>query len=188
MTGAACLTLALIQGLIWLRQREAWANLLLLFTAVGTAAMAAGELAVMHSPSPAAFGTAMRWTYVAVWMIFLSLAGFVRFYLRAGRSWLAWTACALRTVSLVLNFSFGQNLNYLEIVRLRQIPFLGGSIAIAEGVPNPWMLVSQFSLLLLLIFVADATVNVWRRGNRRQRSWWGAVFCFLSQRGRCRRC
>jgi PAS domain S-box-containing protein len=30
------------------------------------------------------------------------------------------------------------------------------------------MLVAQFSLLLLVIFVVDATITVWRRGNRRQ--------------------
>jgi hypothetical protein len=30
------------------------------------------------------------------------------------------------------------------------------------------MLVAQFSLLLLVIFAVDATITVWRRGNRRQ--------------------
>src|SRR6185295_3772694 len=39
---------------------------------------------------------------------------------------------------------------------------------VAEGVPNPWMLVGQFSLLLLVIFVADAAITVWQRGDRRQ--------------------
>ena len=62
----------------------------------------------------------------------------------------------------------GQNLNYREVTRLRHIPFLGESVSVAEGVPNPWMLVGQLSLLLLVVFVADATITVWRRGDRRQ--------------------
>src|SRR6266480_1685403 len=39
---------------------------------------------------------------------------------------------------------------------------------VATGVPNPWMLVAQLSLVLLVIFVVDATIAVWRRGDRRQ--------------------
>ena len=36
------------------------------------------------------------------------------------------------------------------------------------GVPNPWGLIGSFSLLLLLIFCVDATLTVWRRGDRRR--------------------
>ena len=77
-------------------------------------------------------------------------------------------ACGLRTLALLLNFLVGQNLNYLEITDLRHIPFLGESVSVAEGVPNPWMVVGQLSLMLLLIFVADASVTAWRRGDRHQ--------------------
>lgn len=47
-------------------------------------------------------------------------------------------------------------------------PFFGESVSVGEGVSNPWMLVGQLGLLLAVIFVADATVAVWRRGDRRQ--------------------
>src|SRR5439155_617215 len=79
-----------------------------------------------------------------------------------------WTVVAVRTLSLILNFAFSPNINYREITGLRHIPFLGESVSVAEGVPNPWMLVAQLSLLLLVIFVTDATIAVWRRGDRRQ--------------------
>jgi two-component system, LuxR family, sensor kinase FixL len=88
--------------------------------------------------------------------------------LRAGRPWLACSFVGLRTLSLLLDFLVGQNLNYREITRLRHIPFFGESVSIAEGVANPCMLVGQLSLLLLVLFVADATVTVWRRGDRRE--------------------
>ena len=92
--------------------------------------------------------------------------GFVLVHLRAGRWWLAWTVCALRTFTLLLNFLVGQNLNYLEVTRLHSIQFLGESISIGEGVSNPCMLIGQLSLVLFLIFVTDAILSVWQRGDR----------------------
>src|SRR6266704_1381186 len=97
-----------------------------------------------------------------------SLVAFVRLYLRAGRRWLAWTVVGVRTLSLTLNFIFSPNINYRQITTLRHISFLGESVSVATGVPNPWMLVAQLSLLLLVIFVTDAAIAVWRRGDRRQ--------------------
>src|SRR5262249_32009944 len=69
---------------------------------------------------------------------------------------------------LILNFVFSPNINFREITAVGHASFLGESVAIPHGVPNPWMLVAQSSLLLLVIFVVDATITVWRRGNRRQ--------------------
>jgi two-component system, LuxR family, sensor kinase FixL len=121
---------------------------------------------MMRAGTPAEFATVLKWGHVAVWLLIVSLVGFVRVYLKAGRPWLAWMVCGLRTVALVPNFLVGQNLNYLEITRLRHIVFLGESVQIPEGVPNPWMLVGQLSLVILVIFVADASVTAWRRGDR----------------------
>jgi two-component system sensor kinase FixL len=101
-----------------------------------------------------------------VWLLLVSLASFARLYLKAGRLWLAWTACGLRTLALLLNLLTGQNLNYIEITRLRHVSFLGESVAIAEGVPNPWMLVGQLSLVAWLIFTVEASVTAWQRGDR----------------------
>jgi len=168
MIASACLTLALVYVLIWWRRREAWAYLLFAVTAVATAVFAGFELWMMRAETPVAFGTAVRWGHAPVWVGFVSLVGFVRLYLRAGRLWLAWAACGLRTLSLILNFVFTPNLNIREITALRHVSFLGETVVVAEGVPNPWMLIAQLSLLLLVIFVADAAVTVWQRGDRRQ--------------------
>jgi PAS domain S-box-containing protein len=180
MTASACLTLALVHGFIWFSNRSAWANLLFALAAVGTAALAWFELAMMRADTPAAFGSALRWGHLAVWMIFLSLVAFVRLHLHAGRPWLAWSACGVRTLSLILKFLTGQTLNYREITSLRHIPFFGESVAVAEGIPNPWMLIGNLSLLLLVIFVADAALCVWRRGDRRQAlAVGGSIVCFV---------
>jgi PAS domain S-box-containing protein len=168
MAASACLTLAGVHLLVWCMKRKAWASLLFSLTATATAVLAGCELWMARAETPEEFGTAVRWLHVPTWVLILALVGFVRLYLRAGRPWLGWTVCVLRTFSLLLNFQVGQNLNYREVTGLRHIPFLGGSVSVGEGVPNPWMLVGQLSLLLFVIFVADAAITVWRRGDRRQ--------------------
>src|SRR5208282_1945773 len=49
--------------------------------------------------------------------------------------------------------------NYREITSLRHISFLGDTVALGVGISNPWMLVGQVSLLLLVIFTLDATLT-----------------------------
>ena len=168
MTASACLTLALIYALIWWRQRDAWANLLFALAALGTAAAAWFDLALLRAGSLAEMAAVIRWSHLPIWVIILTLAGFVRLYLRAGRDWLLWTVCGLRTVALLLNFLTGQNLNYLEISSVSHIPFFGETVStIGAGVANPWMIVGQLGLWGLVIFVVDAAITVWRRGDRR---------------------
>jgi PAS domain S-box-containing protein len=167
MSVAVCLTLAGMNFLVWCQKRTAWGYLLFSLTAVAVAAFAGNEFWMMRAETPGQFGTALRWIHVPTWVIMLMLVGFVRLYLRAGRTWLAWTVCALRTFALLLNFLVGQNLNYREVTRLRPIPFFGETVSGAAGVPNPWMLVGQLSLVLFVVFLADAAITVWRRGDRR---------------------
>jgi two-component system, LuxR family, sensor kinase FixL len=166
MCASASLTLAAINYMVWFQNRKAWANLLFSLLATGTAAWAICELWMMRAETPAEFATVLKWGHAAVWLLILSLVGFVRVYLKAGRPWLAWTICGMRTLLLVVNFLVGQNLGYLEITRLGHMRLLGESVTIVEGVPNPWILLGQLNLVILIIFLVDATVTTWRRGER----------------------
>src|SRR5215469_18186268 len=164
----ACLTLAFLQFVVWWKDRTARANLVFAFGAVAVAVFAALEFGLMQAETLAQFSAVMRWIHVPAWVLIISIVVFVRLYLNAGRRWLAWSVVAVRTLSLILNFTIRPNINYREITALRHVRFLGESVTIPYGVPNPWMLLPQFGLLLLVIFVVDATVTVWRRGNHRQ--------------------
>jgi hypothetical protein len=66
-----------------------------------------------------------------------ALAGFAFHYFDAGRRWLAATAIGLRLVSLVINFTVGDNLNWLEVQALREVTFLGDVVRVPVGVSNP---------------------------------------------------
>jgi PAS domain S-box-containing protein len=183
MIASACLTLALVHLLVWWRRPKARASLLFALMALATAFFAGCELWMMRAATPLAYGMAVRWAHVPAWLLIVSLVGFVLLYLRAGRLWLAWTVCGVRTLSLILNFVFIPNLNYQEITGLRPIPFLGETIVVADGIPNPWMVIGQLSLLLLVIFVVDATITVWKRGDRRQALWVGGSIVFFTVAG-----
>ncbi len=183
MTASACLTTALIYGFIWWRQRNQWAYLLFALAALSTAVFAFCDLAEMLAQTPAQYGAAVRWAQVSLWAVILSLAGFVRLYLRAGRLWLLWSVCGLRTLAMILNFLTGPDLNYRQIIELRHIRFLGESVAVAKGVPNPWMIVGQISIYALAIFVADAAIVVWRRGERRRAAIVGGSIVFFLMSG-----
>ena len=183
MIASVCLTMAAIYFLVWCKRRSAWADLLFTLTSVGVAAYGFGELAMMQAETPAQFSTALRWLQVPTWVVIVSLVGFVRLHLRAGRPWLGWTVCALRSMALLLNFLVGQNLNYREVTALRHIPFLGEPVSIGVGVSNPYMLVGQLSLLLLVVFTVDAAITVWRRGDRMQALVTGGSIAFFALTG-----
>jgi len=117
--------LALMHIAVWWKDRAARANLVFSVMAIAVATLAALELALMRAQTPEQFGTIVRWLHVPVWVMIASLVAFIRLYLRAGRTWLAWTVVGVRTVSLVLNFTFSPNINYRQITALEQIRFLG---------------------------------------------------------------
>ncbi|PYX13272.1 MAG: PAS domain-containing sensor histidine kinase, partial [Acidobacteria bacterium] len=80
----------------------------------------------------------------------------------------AWSIYSLRTLVLILNFIFPVSINFRAITDIHHFSWAGEMISVPVGVPNPWGLISNFSLLLLLIFSVDATITVWRRGDRRR--------------------
>ena len=110
----------------------------------------------------------MRWTHVALLGVLVSTTWFVTFYLGAGRRWLAWTVSGLRVFYLLAALLVWGNVNYLEITSLRRVPFLGDSVTVFTGIRNPWMLFGYATMVLILLFVADASVTAWRRGQRRK--------------------
>jgi PAS domain S-box-containing protein len=148
---------------------KAWENLFFAMAAISVAGIAAGELGIMHSRTTEEIGRAQQWTHVPVTLLVLAIIGFVRSYFGTGRLWLGIAACGTRLVSLAINFAFPPNLNFREITGLRHFGFLGETVAMPEGVANPWTRLGELSSLLLLAFVIDASFTLWRRGSAEAR-------------------
>jgi len=169
MNAGACFVLAGVCLMVWWKQHESWPHLLFSCSAVAAAVIALIELAMLHGKTVEQYAALIRWIHVPVWVLTLSFVAFVRLYLRAGARWLAWSICGLRTLVLILNFLSTPNINFRVITGLRHFSWWGGeTVSVPFGVPNPWNLFSNLSLLLLLIFSVDATVAVWRRGDRQR--------------------
>ncbi len=164
---AYAMTLALIHFMVWARQSSRKVHLIFVCTALSSVAMLLVEVWMFRAATPEAFNKALLWYHVPAFFAVVSLAAFVRSYLRAGRLWLAWTIVAIRLLSLVLNFSTGENLNYTGEVTLDRIRLLGENMTVATGSPNHFMIVGQVSLFLLFAFIVDAAITIWRRGDRR---------------------
>jgi PAS domain S-box-containing protein len=150
-------------------KRKTWENLFFAIAALSVAGIACGELAIMHSRTAEEIGRAIQWTHLPVFFLVLAIVGFVRFYFGTGRLWLGIAACVARLVSLVINFAFPPNLSFREITSLRQFSFLGETIAMPEGVVSPWTHLGELSSLLVLAFVVDAWLTLWRRGTSEDR-------------------
>ena len=166
MIAAACLTLAAIHLVVWLRHREARANLAFAVAAASAAANSFGDLIMLKAQTPEVFAAAQSWKNVPIFLLLIGLAAFAYHYLQAGRLWIAFTAIGLRLVALVINFTVGDSLNFLRITSLRSVQYMGESVSLAVGVTNPLQAIGQLSLFVLMVFFADATITAWRRGDR----------------------
>ena len=162
----ACLTLATMYLAVWCRDRKSFVRLLFSCIAASAALIAAYELQLIRADTPEEYGAILRWRPLSTWVLVLSLVAFTRLYLHAGRTWMALSACGLQTLTVIVNFAFTPNLYYQEITAVRQLPWGGETASIPLGTPSPWILLNQATLLLLLAFFVDATITVWRRGDR----------------------
>ena len=161
----ACATMALPHLLIGIK-RPAWQNLFFALAALSVAGIACGELAIMHSTTTEQIGRAQQWMHVPIFFFAIAIVGFVHLNFGTGRLWLGIAGCAVRFVCLVVNFVSPPNLNFREITALRHLNFLGDTVAMPEGVGSPWTHFAELGSFLILAFVVDATLALWRRGGR----------------------
>jgi two-component system sensor kinase FixL len=179
MIAAACLTVAAIYLLVWYKNRAERAFLFFVTTTVATAGAALCELWMMHAETAGALTIAIRLFQVPMFFMLVSITWFVWTYLKAGRPWLAWTIVVLRGLYVLPNLLMGHNPQFREL-SVHHIQFLGESVTVPGGVTNPFLAFGQFGVLLVLAFVADASITTWRRGDRQKAVVGGTIMLFLT--------
>jgi C4-dicarboxylate-specific signal transduction histidine kinase len=164
-------TLAGAHGLLWLLDRRGRANLAFCAVAIGVAGLAVTELGMMHSASPAEYGEWVRWFHVPNFLTVAGLVLFVHLQFGSGRVWLAGMVVGLRGALLLANFIVHPNVNWSEISGLRTLPFLGEQVSVigAAVVRQPVQWAASLASLLFIVYVADALIRAWRRGDRETR-------------------
>jgi signal transduction histidine kinase len=168
VAAGASITLGVVCASLWIAERKDHASLMLFILGVAVAASAYIELGMMHSATPAAFGEWLRWFHLSLFFVFTAQVLFVQYYLGTGRLWLLLTFILARLVVLVVNFTVHPTFTFLSIVSLRQVSFLGEQVsAIDVAVPRAgWQGFAAASLVLLMAYLADASVRCWRLGGR----------------------
>ena len=165
VNAAIALLLAVICALVWFADRRDTAKLMFCVLALATAAATAFELGMMQAATAAEMGEQVRWYHLPIFFTMIGQTLFVRTYLGTGRLWLLGTFILIRVFVLVANFTVQPNYNFLEISSLQHIAFLGAQVAvIGESTPRSWQWLAVLSVLLMVIFVLDATLEAWRKG------------------------
>jgi two-component system, LuxR family, sensor kinase FixL len=185
MVAGACLTLGLIQLRVGLGQTPRAPRLLFALSAFAVANVAGLELALMQADTLAEWWPVMRALDVAVGVMLVSLAGFIWAYFGTGTKWLAGLVPVLYGAGLMFDYFSQGGMTYDKVTGFRTVKTFGGvTFNVAEGVPNPWNVLPYLAVLTLIVFVADASVRLWRRGGRRRASVvGGAVVFFLLAAG-----
>jgi signal transduction histidine kinase len=170
MEAAAALTLAVLYGVVWTVDRRNLANLTLCVVAIAMAGAARTEVGMMHAGTVAEYGDWARLCYLPLTFALVGQVVFVAQYLGTGRRWLLWTIISLRLVILAGNFLTYPTFAWRAIVSLRHVPFLGEQVAVVATVElSPLQLLSVASNVLIVLFIADAALRLWRRGSAEQR-------------------
>ncbi len=166
-TAAASLTLGMIHLYVWARQRERLDFLAFFVVAASAAVFGAFELQMMRAATPAAWAAALRAGHVPLAIFVVSTVVFVRLHFRNGCLDLLAAIVALRLATLVQNFTTGVNANFEQLVDLGYVVLWGKSIvAVPVGTPSRWAWLPKLGNLLLQVFVTDAALTLWRRGDR----------------------
>jgi len=166
---SACMMLGLIQLLFWLRNRKLYAYLFSSLMAFSAGINAMLELGLLFTESLSTYRTLMRWENVAIFMILVPMTWFIQVYFRTGRRWLAITITLLWTLGILVNFLSLHSLTFTEVSELQRLPaFWGESFTIPLGTENPWKVLADISSLLIIIYVGDASVQLWRQGDNRK--------------------
>jgi len=163
MGAAAALTLAALCGLAWLGERRDLGRLIFLFIALGAVAGMRCEVGMMHAATAGEYAQWLRWYHLPVFLVIIGYLFLVRSYLGTGRLSLAWTIISLRLVVLVSNFLVYPSFNWRAIDNLRHVAFLGEQVSVPGDIVVRWQWLSTASLLLMIVYVADACIERLRK-------------------------
>ena len=176
----ACVTMGLMQLRVGLRRTPGAAHLLFALNAFVVAAYSLCELALAGADSPAQYLKWLRWLDITAALQVVTTTAFVWAFFGTGRRWLALLGPALSCFALIADLMPQPRLVYLQITSIRKMPTFGGATyTVADGVESPWNSIFYVGVFLLLVFVVDASITLWRRGSHRRAAVIGGAITFF---------
>lgn len=165
---SVCTILGLIHLQFWFRDRKLYAYLISSLMAFSAGVSAMLELGLLLTKSLDTYRVLMRWENVAIFMILVPMTWFIQVYFNTGRRWLAITITLLWALGILANFLSPHSLTFNEVNELKRLStFWGEAFTIPLGTENPWKVLADIASLLILVYVGDASIRLWRQGGRR---------------------
>jgi PAS domain S-box-containing protein len=161
------LALGLIYLRFWWAERARLAYLAFTISCFSYMIFSWFELGMLHAATPEEYLFYTWWAYIPGNVGLISFAWFAYLHLH-GRKWLFGTISSLRILTVVLHLFMVNGIHFRQITSVGHRTILGESLSYPLSVANPWLALSHFCHVLLVVFFLDASVQCWRRGERRQ--------------------
>ena len=181
MSAALAAMVGVLQLLLWLKDRGTTAYGLAALMAFAAMGNALTELFLFHANSPQTYAVLLQWENLFVYVLLNAIVWFVYVHLSTARRTLALAISVVWTIAIVANFISPGSLVYQRVDELvRPATFWGEQYTVGVGPPNPWVILANLSLLLILAYVIDASRRAWLQGEQRRAAIVGAsVVVFL---------
>ena len=180
MITGACVMLGLMSLRIAFGEGRRAPQLFFSLIAFAVAAISVLELMLMCTTDLSRYDAILRWAVVPVFIMVASIAGFIWTFFGTGHKWLAVAAVVLNAVTECGSLVFPDSA-IRHAVALHQESLAGAMVTVPTIVNGPWNSLGLISVAVLVAFMLDASISVWRRGeHRRALVVGGGVILFLS--------
>lgn len=185
MAAAASALLGIAHLIFWINNRRTIVYLLSSIMAFSAGVGAMLELGMLVTDSLETYAALIRLQNLFIFLILVPMVWFVYVNFGTGNRRLAIFITALWSCGIVVNFLPGQSLTFSQIIELKQYPvFWGEYYSVPVGIENPWKYLADIASLLIIVYVADASLRLWRQ-NKRQRALFtgGGILFFIIAAG-----
>jgi two-component system, LuxR family, sensor kinase FixL len=166
----AALLLGALHLAYWSANRRLHVDLVFAVTTLAFVGVAATEIWGMHAATPQEWGRAVWWCHVPLFFLVVGVVAFVHLYLGTGRAWLAWSIVGLRSAIFAANFAADTNFNLERVDSIERVRFLGDTVTVVgDAVVGDWQFLGLVGSALLVAYVLDACVTLWRKGGAEER-------------------
>jgi PAS domain S-box-containing protein len=165
--GAISLTIGLLHLGVSSRGRASRGRLWFALAAFLAAANAWAEIGAYRAQTPGEMNAAFRWSIGFQGFCWIAFVWFLVHYAGTVRRWLALLVTGGFAVALAVHFLSPWGLLFREITRVesRRLPW-GEAFSLPIGPPSPWRLVSDVTILLLIVLVMDTWLRLYRDRER----------------------
>ena len=161
--------LGLLHLLLWIKNRNNTSYLLSTIMAISAGASAIIELALLHTTAIQTYSELLQLEVTFIYLLLISLVWLVSIQLGSYQRWLAGVIIAIWSVALIVNFVSPGSLVYTKVEEInRSMAFWGEFYNVGFGPANPWNLLANIGVVLIIIYVIINSMKAWQRGEQRR--------------------